>query len=66
MESRRAAAAFFKIIYDFMNIHTVDERRRMIDDYARNERTTWGVTRGARCLDTAPRRMDLLSPIKIQ
>ena len=35
---------FFNIIYSFTNVHIIDECRRMIDAYARNEGTTWGET----------------------
>ena len=33
-ESRNASAATPKLIYGFTNLHTIDECRRMIDDYA--------------------------------
>ena len=47
LESGPAASAFFNIIYNFMNEHSIDERRSMIDDYARNEGATWDVMRPA-------------------
>ena len=47
LDSRPADSAFFNTIYNFMNERSIDECRNMIDDYARNEGTTWNVTRPA-------------------
>ena len=46
-ESRQDDDAFFMIIYDCMNMYTVEGGRQKIDDYARNEGTTWAVMRKA-------------------
>ena len=47
LESRPAAGAFVRVIYTFMNMYTIDGCWQMIDDYARNEGTTWAVMREA-------------------
>ena len=62
LEIRPAAAAFFRLIYDFMNLHTIDECRHMIDDYARNEGTTWDVMREACNLDKVRKQTAIATP----
>ena len=62
LEIRPAAAAFFRLIYDFANLHTIDECRQMIEDYARNEETTWGVMRDACNLDKVRGETEIPTP----
>ena len=47
LESRQADGAFIRVVYTFMNKHTIEGCRQMIDDYSRNEGTTWAVMREA-------------------
>ena len=47
LESKPADAAFLNIIYRHVNNHTIEDSRRIIDDYARTEGTTWRVMRVA-------------------
>ena len=47
LESRQADGALLRVIYTFTNMHTIEECRQMVDDYARNEGTTWAVMREA-------------------
>ena len=47
LESRQAADAFIRVVYAFMNMYTIEDCRQMVDDYARNEGTTWAVMRAA-------------------
>ena len=62
LESRQADGAFFKLIYAFMNKFTIEDCRKMIDDYARNEGDTWEVMRGACGLDEVAPPTDLEAP----
>ena len=47
LASQQAAGAFVRVIYAFMNRHTIEDCRQIIEDYSRNEGTTWAVMRAA-------------------
>ena len=47
LESRKAAMKSPNLIYAFMNKYTIGDCRKMIDDYARNDGTTWAAMREA-------------------
>ena len=47
LESRPAGGAFVMVICTFMNMYAIEDCRQMIDDYARNEGTTWAVMKEA-------------------
>ena len=66
LEARPAAAAFFNIIYAYMNNHTMEESRNTIDRYARKEGATWRITGEACYLPTKPpvRKRDKGSEIR--
>ena len=68
LEGRPAAAAFFNIIYSYMNNKTMEEARCTIDSYARTEGTTWRVMRAACGLSPAepPRKRDNVGEIPRQ
>ena len=54
--------AFFNIIYRYMNSRTLEDSRRIIDKYARNEGTTWENMRLACNLNVECVQRDLRPP----
>ena len=59
LESRPSGAAFFSIIYKYMNMNTMEDARNTIDRYAREEGATWRVMRQACNLNLAAPPLDL-------